>query len=82
MSIKRCANPLSWKYLTAKSSSRFPTLLIYLNPKQLNHILEISKNAGATPVLAVRRRHRSIRWFKMTEQGAEETGLKELEQGS
>ena len=40
----------------------------FLSPKQSNHILEISKNSNATPILAVRKKHREIRWFEVTEQ--------------
>jgi len=37
----------------------------FLSPNQLNHILEISKKVKATPILAVRKKHREIKWFKI-----------------
>ena len=50
----------------------------FLSPNQSNHILEISKNANAIPILVVRKRYRGIRWFEMTEQNIKETELKDL----
>jgi len=41
-------------------------------PSQLSHSLEISKRVGGTLVLAVRRRHQKIRWFRVTETGISE----------
>ena len=52
----------------------------YLSPNQLNHIIEISKIAVATPVLAVRKRYREVRWFRITEHRIEETELKDLDE--
>lgn len=43
----------------------------YLSTKQSNHILEISKRVNGTLVLAVRRRHREVKWFRATETGVE-----------
>ena len=54
----------------------------YLSPKQSNHILEISKNVEATPILVVRRRHKGIRWFKMNEHHVKEIKLKDLNSGN
>ena len=48
----------------------------YLSPKQLSRILEISKDVDANPILAARKRHRAIRWFKITEGSVEEIELK------
>jgi len=39
---------------------------------QLSHILGISERVGGSVVLAVRRRHRGIRWFRAMERGLEE----------
>ena len=50
----------------------------YLPSKQLNRIMDISKNVNATPILVVRKRYRGIRWFKMAEHGLEEMRLKDL----
>lgn len=44
----------------------------YLPLGQLNHIMEISKKTNADVILAIRKRHRRIRWFKGTEHGIEE----------
>ncbi len=49
-------------------------------PKQLSRILEISKTVGAIPVLAVRKKHREIKLFKMMEPGLGGTGLKAVSQ--
>ena len=50
----------------------------YLSSKQLNNILEISKNSNATSILAVRKKHREIRWFKINDQNMKEVKLKEV----
>lgn len=50
----------------------------YLPPKQLNHIMEISKKIEATPILAVRKKHQRIRWFMAEEEGLEETETRNL----
>ena len=51
----------------------------YLSPKQSNHILEISKNVGAFPILVVRKRYRGICWFKISEQGMKEIKMRDLD---
>lgn len=50
----------------------------YLSPNQSNHIVEISKTVAATPILVVRKKHREVKWFKMTEQDSEEIRINEL----
>ena len=52
-----------------------------IQPKQLNHILEISKIIDAIPVLAVRKKHREIKCFNMMESCMKEIKLTELELG-
>ena len=43
-----------------------------LTPKQLKHILEISEKVHGSVVLAVRRKHRGVRWYRATKRGVEE----------
>jgi Holliday junction resolvase len=47
----------------------------YLSPTQVSSLLELSKKASGYLILAVRRRHRRIRWFKVAENGIVETML-------
>jgi len=50
----------------------------YLTQKQSNHILSMSKKASAIPVLAVRKRYRGTRWFKITESSLRETLIRSI----
>lgn len=49
----------------------------YLSQKQMNHILIMSKKAGAIPVLAVRKRYRGTRWYRIKENSLKEIQLKQ-----
>ena len=50
----------------------------YLSSIQLNHIIEISKITGSTPILAVRKKYRGIRWFRITEKNMKEIELNDF----
>ena len=47
----------------------------YLSPTQLSHILELAKRINATVIVAVRKKHRGIRWLGARENGIRETQL-------
>jgi Holliday junction resolvase len=47
----------------------------FLSPQQRHQILAISQQIDATPVLAVRKRYRGIRWFIIAEERLKEAEL-------
>jgi Holliday junction resolvase len=47
----------------------------FLSTRQFRSLMEVARDAEATLLLAVRKRHRGIEWFEVTEKGLNETSL-------